>query len=129
MVVLDPQSFYKEVGMRVRRAREDRGLTQEAVASQVGLTRTSMTNIEKGRQRVALHTLMDIAQVLAVPFIHLIPEDELLCMPEITAPIAPQFNEEEVALLIKDRPSDEQEWIKSALLTDSEEDYGSFRST
>lgn len=129
MVVSDPQSFYADVGIRVRRAREDRGLTQETVASQVGLTRTSMTNIEKGRQRVALHTLVDIAQVLGVSFTALIPDEELLSLPETDAEIPPQFSEAEVALLVKDRPSEEQEWIMSALLTDVEEDHGSIRST
>jgi transcriptional regulator with XRE-family HTH domain len=48
-------------------AGEGTGLTQEALASQVSLTRTSITNIEKGRQKFLLHTLFDIASALGVP--------------------------------------------------------------
>ena len=43
--------FYAEVGRRVRMAREAAGLTQDALADQVELSRTSVTNIEKGRQK------------------------------------------------------------------------------
>lgn len=55
----DYQAFYAEVGRRIRQAREKRGLSQEALASAVSLTRTSVTNIEKGRQKFLVHTIYD----------------------------------------------------------------------
>lgn len=39
----------------------------------VGLSRTSITNIERGRQKVLLHTLSEIAVVLDVAIHDLIP--------------------------------------------------------
>jgi transcriptional regulator with XRE-family HTH domain len=67
-------AFYVEVGHRVRSARERAGLTQDALAERVALSRTSVTNIERGRQRVLLHTLWDIAAVLGVEPVTLIPK-------------------------------------------------------
>jgi transcriptional regulator with XRE-family HTH domain len=58
--------FYAEVGRRVRMAREAAGLTQDALADQVDLSRTSVTNIEKGRQKIALHTLCKVASAVGV---------------------------------------------------------------
>ena len=53
--------FYVAVGGLIREARESRGVTQEALASLVLLSRTSLTNIERGRQKVRLHTLCRLA--------------------------------------------------------------------
>lgn len=55
---------YRLFGSRVRALREERNVTQEELASRVALSRTSITNIERGRQRVMLHQMMDIAQAL-----------------------------------------------------------------
>ena len=39
----DVSEFYKAVGLLVRQARDKAGLTQDTLASRVGLTRTSVT--------------------------------------------------------------------------------------
>ena len=70
------QKLYEAVGRRVREARKAAKLTQESLASRVSLTRTSVTNIEKGRQKLLLHTLFDLASVMKVPVNQLIPESE-----------------------------------------------------
>lgn len=41
-------------GARIEYMREALGLTQEEVAKRVGLTRTSIVNIEAGKQRILL---------------------------------------------------------------------------
>jgi len=66
--------LYELFGQRVRKARKACKLTQEELASRVTMTRTSVTNIEKGRQKLLLHTLFDLAAALEVPVGHLIPE-------------------------------------------------------
>lgn len=66
--------FYQELGGRIRNYREPKGLSQEALGRAVGLTRTSISNIEKGRQRVLAHSLLDIANVLGVEVMQLFPE-------------------------------------------------------
>lgn len=71
------QQFYKEVGARVREARKRaNNMTQKALAMTVGLTRTSLTNIEKGRQKMLLHTFTDIAIALGVDVADLLPRNE-----------------------------------------------------
>lgn len=62
-----PDSTYRAFGrlVRMHRQRLD-DMTQEKLGRLVGLSRTSITNIEKGRQHVALHQLLAIADALAV---------------------------------------------------------------
>ena len=52
-------------------------VTQEGLAKLVGLTRTSLTNIEKGRQKILLHTFADLAAALRVAPAELLPPDKL----------------------------------------------------
>lgn len=49
------EGFYVNFGHALRRLRESHGLTQHALAKRIGLTRTSVVNIERGRQRILLH--------------------------------------------------------------------------
>ena len=68
----DRDTFYKQVGEKIRTHR-GKDLSQEALACAVGLTRTSISNIENGRQRLLLHTLADIAAALKVDAASLLP--------------------------------------------------------
>ncbi|OGA48892.1 MAG: hypothetical protein A3F74_27705 [Betaproteobacteria bacterium RIFCSPLOWO2_12_FULL_62_58] len=72
--------FYVEFGRSVRRQRErdDLGLSQEALAKRVGLSRTSITNIEKGRQQIPLHALYTFADALGVDPTSLLPDKKSL---------------------------------------------------
>ena len=56
--------LYKEFGQLLRERRKKAGLTQGEVAERVGLSRTSITNIEKGRQHVLLHQLFLMASAV-----------------------------------------------------------------
>lgn len=53
-------------GYHVRRWRLEAGITQEALADAVGLTRTSIVNIERGRQAVSVDRLPAFAVALNV---------------------------------------------------------------
>lgn len=98
----DHKDFYQEIGRRVRNARKARLLTQEALASLVSLTRTSITNIEKGRQKILLHTLADLAKVLHVS-------------PTALLPVTTSEPDTDLQDTLKDRPLPEQKFIKSVL--------------
>jgi transcriptional regulator with XRE-family HTH domain len=67
------EPFYREFGDRLRHARQAKRMSQAAVASEVGLSRTSVANIERGRQRMSLHLLMDFVRVLDVEPWDLLP--------------------------------------------------------
>lgn len=58
--------FYETLGKRIRQARDERNISQGEMARAVGLSRTSITNIEKGRQPIQVHVLMKIAETLSV---------------------------------------------------------------
>ena len=66
--------FYRKLGANIRRCREQRKLSQDAVAKMAGLTRTSLTNIESGRQHPPLHTFCEIADQLGADYGELIPK-------------------------------------------------------
>jgi transcriptional regulator with XRE-family HTH domain len=62
-----------EFGTRVRRARQAQGRSQAALAAAVGLTRSSIANIETGRQRPPVHVALLIAGALGVRVDQLLP--------------------------------------------------------
>ncbi len=50
-------------------------MTQAELADRVQLGRTSIVNIEKGQQRLHLHTVYALANALGVPAAELLPEE------------------------------------------------------
>lgn len=64
--------------MRRFRERPEFGLSQDALAKRVGLSRTSVTNIEKGRQQIPLHALYSFADALGVEPTALLPDKKSL---------------------------------------------------
>jgi transcriptional regulator with XRE-family HTH domain len=49
-------------------------MTQEQLGDRVKLSRTSIVNIEKGRQRIAAHQLCVFAEALKIAPVGLLPE-------------------------------------------------------
>lgn len=73
---MKPTPIYQEFGLRLRNARRAAKLTQEGLAQRVGLSRTSITNIEKGRQHASLHLLFYLAAAVGVEPAELLPQKE-----------------------------------------------------
>jgi transcriptional regulator with XRE-family HTH domain len=71
--VVDMSALYIEVGRRVRRYRRARHCSKADVARGVGLSRTSVANIEDGSQHTPLHQLADIALFLGADISDLVP--------------------------------------------------------
>ncbi len=78
----NPDLFYKNIGENIRAKRKERGLSQELLAKAVGLKRPSLSNIEKGRQNLLLHTFCDIAATLGTSLEVLLPERVIPKQPE-----------------------------------------------
>lgn len=96
-------NLYPRIGKLVRARRERAKVTQGKLAEATGLTRTSITNIEQGRQKIQIHTLYEIAEALNIPPYALLP------------PFAkPQLGTIEESLLTQYAP-DEREWVTSVL--------------
>jgi transcriptional regulator with XRE-family HTH domain len=68
----DTQLIYRHFGLRVEQLRTALGWTQGELAGKVGLTRTSITNIEAGRQRMLLHQVETFAVAFGVAPRHLL---------------------------------------------------------
>ncbi len=58
------EAVHQGVGVRIRSVRETLGISQAELAKRVNLTRTSLVNIEAGRQRMLLHSVEDFARAL-----------------------------------------------------------------
>jgi transcriptional regulator with XRE-family HTH domain len=69
----ETRQFYANVGQRIASLRSKQ-FTQQTLASKTGLTRTAIVNIEKGRQQIFLHTIIDIADALNVAVSDIIPQ-------------------------------------------------------
>lgn len=86
----DEAAFNKAFGKRLRKRREGRGLSQEALGTLLGLSRTSITNIEAGRQSVVAYTVSLLARHLAASADDLLstepPALPTQVFPEITSP-------------------------------------------
>jgi transcriptional regulator with XRE-family HTH domain len=67
------EPVYDAFGATLRRMRRAAGVTQEQLAGRLQLNRTTVVNIEKGRQRVALHQIYDIADALGCEPAQLLP--------------------------------------------------------
>ena len=65
--------FYRKLGENIRKCRKRHKLSQGALAKLIGLTRTSLTNIESGRQHPPLHTFCEIVEQLKVNVSELLP--------------------------------------------------------
>lgn len=89
------RNFYAAVGRQIARARAGQ-LTQEALAVKAALTRTSIINIEKGRQQILLHTLVDISRALQVSISDLLP------------------NTDDLAIALRDKPQKGVDWVKNS---------------
>jgi len=66
-------AFYRQLGANIRKCRKRSKLSQAGLAKRIGLARTSLTNIENGRQRPPLHTLYDIVENLQLDLAELLP--------------------------------------------------------
>jgi len=66
--------LYEAIGERIRAARVHARTTQTELGQRVGLTRSSIANIEAGRQRVMIHTLLQVADALEVVLADVVPE-------------------------------------------------------
>lgn len=66
------EPVYTLIGARIRMVMEALDVTQGELAKRLKLTRTSVTNILAGRQRIQLHMLSKIAKVLGTTEKHLL---------------------------------------------------------
>jgi transcriptional regulator with XRE-family HTH domain len=82
----DRKGFEREVGLRLQLARKRKGMTQEQLATQIGIGRASYANVEAARQRIPIDIVWRAAVVLGVSISSLVPE----ALSRAEAPSLPQ---------------------------------------
>ncbi len=66
--------IYKHIGATIQQRRKKLGLKQLKVASDLGISRGSLANIETGRQSMLVHQLYRFAEVLDLAPTDLLPQ-------------------------------------------------------
>ncbi|MDP2670963.1 MAG: helix-turn-helix transcriptional regulator [bacterium] len=66
------ENFLSQFGGKVRELRENKGLSQEKLAFEIGMDLTSVNEIEMGRRNTTLRTIVKLAKALGVKPLELI---------------------------------------------------------
>lgn len=77
---LDERQLYSLIGVRIKELRGQR--RQEQLAAAIGMLRTSVANIESGRQKTPLHVLYRVCAFLDV--------EPAVLLPSLTEVVTPQ---------------------------------------
>jgi transcriptional regulator with XRE-family HTH domain len=73
-------SALDQIGPRLRRVREQRGLTLTEAAQRTGMSKSTLSRLETGQRRPSLELLLPLAQAYRVPL------DDLVGAPEVGDP-------------------------------------------
>ena len=65
--------FYVLVGKNIAKQRKILGLNQEEFGNRLGLSRTSVVNIEKGRQKASLHLIYAMLVIFDIEISKIFP--------------------------------------------------------
>ena len=68
-----PNPIYKEIGALIRARRKTLDMRQKNLASDMGISRGSLANIETGRQNMLVHQLYNFAKALRLSPKDLLP--------------------------------------------------------
>lgn len=71
-------SVYISVGINIKMYRVYRKLSQSAIADKLGLKRASISNYEKGLQRVPIHIVYKICAILDIELSDILPKQKRL---------------------------------------------------
>ena len=84
-MAIDESQLYRTIGANLRRQRLAAGLTQDALANRVGVLRTSITNIEKGRQKAPVHLLYGLCEALEADIASVLPDSARIRRPSFVS--------------------------------------------
>lgn len=96
-------TLYEKIGLAVRRARINARMSQDELALRCQLVRSSITNLEAGRQRVTIETLYVIADALHVTPLSLFPGRSELGEYAVLMPLSAEAKEQMTAWLASER--------------------------
>src|SRR5438094_6529647 len=99
--LLTMPAMYREVGKLICAYRRKKKFSQASLAQHIGHTRTSVTNIEAGRQRIPLDLLFRIAEILETDLRSLLPTSTATLPPEVEKRVPKQYDEAQLRALTR----------------------------
>lgn len=72
--MIDEDVLHKAIGTELKNIRKKKGYNQSNLAEKIGLERTSITNIETGRQKATVTVLYKICDLLDIEISDLLPK-------------------------------------------------------
>jgi transcriptional regulator with XRE-family HTH domain len=73
---IDSDEAWRELGERLREAREYVGLSQEAVANALKIPRPSVSAMESGKRKVSMIELQQLARLYKRPYAYFLGEED-----------------------------------------------------
>lgn len=131
---MPPEPVYILIGKRIETVRVERRITQGELARRIDRTRAAISNMELGRQRIPMHVLMRVAEVLGVPVTDLLPgkvpsepRDPATIAARLEASmvaqgLAPQVAAEIAKLVAEDAPACQWQAARRRLTGDTSDD-------
>lgn len=81
--MIDQDRLYQTIGQKLKAVRKDNQQTQAGMAEILGLERTSVTNIERGKQRPGIHVLYRCCEYFEIPIAEFLPSIERVTETEL----------------------------------------------
>ena len=100
-------SVLAEVGPRLRRLRDERGVTLAELATATGISKSTLSRLESGQRKPSLELLLPIAEA------HQVPLDDLVGAPEVGDPrirLRPQDRNGRIVVPLTRQPGGIQAW-------------------
>jgi transcriptional regulator with XRE-family HTH domain len=94
--------FYIKMGNNIAKHRKALKITQERLAEKLGISRVALTNIENGKQRLAVHMVNDICMILKTTIDTLI-NGKAVCL---NPPLTSEYSQNRVEV----KEQDSSEW-------------------
>ena len=66
---------FRVMGQRIKKLREERGLTQEALASQLGIVRSHLADLERGHEKPGTMMVLALSHFLGVSMVDIIGKE------------------------------------------------------
>ncbi len=95
MTEKEQEILYQNIGNNIKGARNSISMSQQTFASMLNLSRVSIVNIEKGRQRATIHLLYEISKITEIPISEILPKIETVeeLMPKWQKKLSSQLDE------------------------------------
>lgn len=107
----DEQQFFKTLGVRIAQLRKDHGLSQQAVADELGIAQQTYANYEVARARPSVAILPEVAKLFGVSV------DELLGRKNSAGKRGPAPKLQQQIDLISQLPKTQQRFVVQMLDT------------